>query len=90
MCTHHFNQKFCLVVLGGFVFISYTTIEVTGLLSGGTAEALESHLQDSLLSSPVMESYLKAFPKWRYVSQRTVSGPPLLLSASGNVTGTDI
>lgn len=90
MCMHRFNQKFCLVVLEDSVLVSTAPVEMTGLLSRGTVGA--SGKSSAGRPPPLLswKPHLKAIPQWRYISQLTVSGRPLSLSASGDVIGTDI
>ena len=90
MCMHRFNQKFCLVVLEGSVLVSSAPVEMTDLLSRGTVGA--SGKSSAGRPPPLLswKPHLKAIPQWRYISQLTVSGRPLSLSASGDVMGTDI
>lgn len=90
MCMGCCNQKFCLVILEGFVIVSYTLVEMTGLLSPGTSGVSRKSPAGRLPPLLTWEPCVKVIPKWRYILQLTVSGRPSLLSGSGDVTGTDI
>lgn len=72
------------------LIVSYALVEMTGLLSPGTSGV--SRKSPAGRPPPLLtwEPSVKVIPKWRYISKLTVSGPLLLLSASGDVTGTDV
>lgn len=72
------------------LIVSYALVEMTGLLSPGTSGVSRKSPAGQPPPLLTWELCVKVIPKWRYILQLTVSGHLLLLSASGDVTGTDI